>query len=894
MISDSLLNDLDEASNSFFGSLGNSGELLRNTIPSPINDKKRRFTKQKTEKEISGFIPYANNDIELGIGNMEPIRKRSRIQPRNGPLPASIFQDALRMSENKRNNRKDHLNNKLDDDEFEAVSMAISESVIDSKFKTDNLALAQAYVVSKTAMDLGVAAQLDHRQLKLYLNPPNAGDPLFDTSVEKRVEAVMRYINMNARIYSHGTCPKIIYKEIDPETGIVKAKIATKDVFLASHALQLSDMFIPVYCFDAADRIEDYEEVPANTLNEMDIFHVQPMKTQTPRAVIWRVVTRREPTPKNVKDHIHPSKYTGDYIICGWKCNILRLWLDGNWSAVVKSVTFSPIPKNLPGSATNDQVNEWYGVAHDEANCKEAYDEIVKYNADDPRFNNFMHNYLQIDCELNDGDECHLWRHVGSLIEEHGLKQIANKNQEAYNWIKWHHAHILRKPYERTEKSLCCKGREGVGKSMFFEVIKRLLGPEYVFTTSSAEDVLGDFNDSIIGKILIIFEEASSDAEQSKQLSGHWKRAITDSMVRLRRMYSPAEEHTNFMNFISISQHEDQVPWTFRRLFAVETTDSVRESNYYDALATIIYNENHPRKASPAVRAWAYQYLYRGFSDAELTVIKKTLVPQTPIYRRLLIKNLPTVEQWLYQQLREGINCNPPSNRRDKHGFFTCSLIGEAETYYNRVKEECSKVGMIIVDEEGGVTEDFKYNYIRLDGKFCGRFDMWPSSTDNPVPKELKRITPFVHFKELKNGLTDYSSYTFADEASLMRVTAKTWQDVAYYHAHLMEWDIRSKDWNTWVCIDDWYSKFSKKMTSTRHSAPQKTTFVNVISSMLSGTEKMKSIANTIETDNGMQAGVHVWVKESKLYWNLPTLKQSRINWAKIHLCDVNVFEIFD
>lgn len=358
-------------------------------------------------------------------------------------------------------------------------------------------------------------------------------------------------------------------------------------------------------------------------------------------------------------------------------------------------------------------------------------------------------------------------------------------------------------------------------------------------------------------------------------------------MIRLRRMYSPAEEHRNFMNFLSISQYEDQVPWTFRRLAAFETSDNVNSHEYYVALDSLVYNNGHPRRAHKAVRAWAYESLHLGFTGDELEKMRRDLVPQTALYRRLLIKNLPQVDQWLYQQLKESVSVKRNNELRSTDAE-TKANVPDALVYYNLVVKECLEAGMSMVQGEYGVYESFEKCFLRTDGKFDGEAHQWP---EVDVPEVIKKKTMWFHVYVKDDGDFDYKRWEFTDFRPTHKPT-KTWEDVAYWYNHLKQSDILAKDWNRWVGIEDWYLGFKESMVSTRHTIAGKTAFVNTVMCMLGGREPLEAENVLCDVYRKILNGGTIMIKENRLYWKLHNLYQSKLNWASKHYTDVTVFDV--
>jgi hypothetical protein len=818
----------------------------------------------------------------------EPLRKRKRALP-NGPLP-SFHREAFE-SNLKRVKYSSRTNTPSMERSLEQITDDTEESVVPFKYTADPMAAAAFYQEAPEALDLTFPSEVHSDVIRLILDPflrdPPA--PAANLSVKDRIKAAMMHINRNARLYTKSAATMVIYKRINAENGIVEALSATIPVFV--------DMFQSLRNCKVAT--EDGSHVYASKKEEVRIFGQKVSNARGERTMLWRSLTGRS--------FEEESRGTAEEID-GWYMNVLRYWASSGAAQVARCITFNPTPPGDLGCASTDVVNLWRGVQHDEEDCKQAYYEEVVYNANDRGIPTYLHEYLQSKRGLVNGQMCYLWREMGTLYELHGLEQISNGSEEANKWIKWAAAHRQRRPHIKSERALCVKGREGIGKTLYFDGHKRLLGPEYCFTTTSSDDVLGDFNDAIVGKILITFEEASADQETAKKLAGHWKRAITDDFVRLRQMYSPAGEHRNFMNFVCLSNLDQMVPWSDRRLAAFETSDDVRSPQYYTALAYIISEHKHPRRAGKAIRAWAYEHIYLGFTDEELELYKRKDVPQTETYRAMLIENLGPADAWIFYRIKNGVSLRE-HNRSDT---LTGDLMEECQAYMaarsNNYVHLCANVCQKEWDQiqsqgdylsellsatgfepivDGAYNMPWFNTYIRP----VDHLGRWaePSKTAKletvagSPPKELWPHTPFVVFPDP----SDLRKFTFEDTCPHDRAEQSvTWEDVAYWYRYLVDLETKAKFWDRVVSVDDMFNLFVSDRLRIRKKTVDRNKFQNVIQRVLSSDV---APLETVERQVVVKEGQPCIMKK---YWILPTLEQAKINWAGRHYTNITVFDL--
>jgi len=95
------------------------------------------------------------------------------------------------------------------------------------------------------------------------------------------------------------------------------------------------------------------------------------------------------------------------------------------------------------------------------------------------------------------------------------------------NWF----AHIIQRPYKRTNTCLVFQSIEGVGKTIILDIIGKLLGSKYYLSTNALESVLGHFTSSGANKLLINFNETNWGGDH--KMEGKFKSLITDDMYKV-------------------------------------------------------------------------------------------------------------------------------------------------------------------------------------------------------------------------------------------------------------------------------------------------------------------------------------------------------------------------
>lgn len=114
------------------------------------------------------------------------------------------------------------------------------------------------------------------------------------------------------------------------------------------------------------------------------------------------------------------------------------------------------------------------------------------------------------------------------------------------NWL----AHVVRHPEKRVNATVLLRSSQGVGKGFLTEVlITGLLGKSSVGTVALG-DVVGNFNDALVGKTLILIDEVYRNPESTvnalKSIQGN-------KTITLRRKHIPDTTVDNYLSFLMSS-----------------------------------------------------------------------------------------------------------------------------------------------------------------------------------------------------------------------------------------------------------------------------------------------------------------------------------------------------
>jgi Family of unknown function (DUF5906) len=186
-----------------------------------------------------------------------------------------------------------------------------------------------------------------------------------------------------------------------------------------------------------------------------------------------------------------------------------------------------------------------------------------------------------------------------SIITDHILKVVADgdpaKSDFLLNWL----ADILQNPTRKPGVCIVLRGRQGCGKTVVGAIMRRLIGPRNVLTTSEKDRILGRFNASVMNKILIIGEEMifAGDRATIDKL----KHLITGQTLPIEFKFGDALEIESHHRLLLASNHEQvfQAAGEERRFVIYDVSDARRgDADYFDKLYAVADGRDGPTAAA--------------------------------------------------------------------------------------------------------------------------------------------------------------------------------------------------------------------------------------------------------------------------------------------------------
>lgn len=135
------------------------------------------------------------------------------------------------------------------------------------------------------------------------------------------------------------------------------------------------------------------------------------------------------------------------------------------------------------------------------------------------------------------------------------IKSIwADDNEATYEYILNWFARILQQPWKKNNICLVLHSIEGVGKSFILDMIGKIIGKDYYYSTSSLKHILGDFNGDAEGKILVNLNETNWGGD--KKMVGSFKEFITDNTIVINKKGIQSYTIDNYANTIITTNEE--------------------------------------------------------------------------------------------------------------------------------------------------------------------------------------------------------------------------------------------------------------------------------------------------------------------------------------------------
>lgn len=178
-----------------------------------------------------------------------------------------------------------------------------------------------------------------------------------------------------------------------------------------------------------------------------------------------------------------------------------------------------------------------------------------------------------------------------SVIKEHIREIICDCDESKFEYLIRYIAHMLQKPEEKPGVMIVLSSKQGTGKGLFFECLRRIWSSSTVFT-SSIKDVVGQFNSVLENSYVLILDEAFFHGDR-----GAWDRMkslITEPFLRIEAKFQPQRQVNSLHRIFASTNHRQFGATTFddrRHLFFGVAESRVGDFNYFKQLAEAIADD---------------------------------------------------------------------------------------------------------------------------------------------------------------------------------------------------------------------------------------------------------------------------------------------------------------
>ncbi len=141
------------------------------------------------------------------------------------------------------------------------------------------------------------------------------------------------------------------------------------------------------------------------------------------------------------------------------------------------------------------------------------------------------------------------WSMLHDLIQEVWAQGDSQITEWVIEWLM----HIIAFPGQKIGTSIAIRGGPGDGKSIVFEkLMSRILG-NMLLRVANHKMILGDFNESLIGKLVTVLEEAAFAGDKAS--FDKMKELITGDNVLINPKFKAPITVNNYSRLIVVSKY---------------------------------------------------------------------------------------------------------------------------------------------------------------------------------------------------------------------------------------------------------------------------------------------------------------------------------------------------
>lgn len=268
-----------------------------------------------------------------------------------------------------------------------------------------------------------------------------------------------------------------------------------------------------------------------------------------------------------------------------------------------------------------------------------------------------------------DFEQCAFFRHI--------MDRWCCGNRELYEAILNRFAHQVQKPWCKMGSALALRGSNRVGKGIPIQILADIVGSDYMFQPTSADQVFGSFNAGMARCLMMFNDEMVWGGDKEK--AGVLKKLITEPWIYINKKFMPLEKLHNQVNQYIASNEDWCVPVgkTEQRFQVVDVSDSLLHMPRAEREAVI-------KDIVGVDKTALAQFLYR----RDISKWNHRFVVQTDAVRSQKIESLGKMDSWWLNCVTIG---KLPSgydwgDMVPKHEIFNDYIESSHDRHMNQVK----------------------------------------------------------------------------------------------------------------------------------------------------------------------------------------------------------------
>lgn len=227
------------------------------------------------------------------------------------------------------------------------------------------------------------------------------------------------------------------------------------------------------------------------------------------------------------------------------------------------------------------------------------------------------------------------------IFLDHIRTNLANGDEDIFHFIIGWAAHLIQKPAERLGTSLVFRGKMGAGKTVFGEVIGKLIESHYILA-DDPRYLLSNFNAHMASCLLLQADEGfwAGDVKAEGRLKG----LVTSKTQMIEMKGKDPIKTKNYVHLLVTSNSDWVVPVGHdERRFAV-----------FDVGDNCLQNHEYFGDMFRELEARGYEALLAYLLDYDLTQVNLREIPRTSALLDHKFASLSPHEAWWYECLQKG------------------------------------------------------------------------------------------------------------------------------------------------------------------------------------------------------------------------------------------------